>query len=84
VRFLDPELKPVKTPLQGQALIYFGGDAAAFVRTFRPIGVAWRLDAAVETAPLERARTRVQAVEGGARLPAGDPRPDGPNGKSGV
>jgi hypothetical protein len=84
VRFLNPELKPVQTPLQGQVVIYFGGDTAAFVRTFRPFGVAWRLDAAVEAALFERARNRVQAVEGGARLPAGDSPPTSATGKSGV
>lgn len=38
VRFLDPEGKPSGAPLQGQAVIYFGGDVPAFRQHFEGIG----------------------------------------------
>lgn len=38
VRFLDREGNPANTPLQGQAIIYFGSSSGLFIKHFRPLG----------------------------------------------
>lgn len=39
VRFVSPEGKLGGTPLQGQAILYAGADAASFTREFAPFGM---------------------------------------------
>ena len=39
VRFLNEAGEPIASPLQGQALLYFGDDAERFAGTFRKFGV---------------------------------------------
>ncbi len=41
IRFIDPEGNPSGAPLQGQAILYFGGDAAAFAREFCRFGYVY-------------------------------------------
>lgn len=38
IKFLGSDGQPAKTPLQGQAILYFGSDSAAFLKNFSPIG----------------------------------------------
>lgn len=38
VRFIDPDGNPSGAPLQGQAVLYFGGNADDFAREFRKLG----------------------------------------------
>ena len=38
IRFVDPEGKPSGAPLQGQAILYFGNNIAAFAAHFRECG----------------------------------------------
>jgi hypothetical protein len=42
LRFLDREGNPAGAPLQGQAVLYFGSKAEAFVEAFRTFGHVWR------------------------------------------
>lgn len=42
IRFWHPD-KPSASPLQGQALLYFGDDPERFVKHFKPFGLAFRL-----------------------------------------
>lgn len=42
VRFHDHTGTPAKTPLQGQAIIYFGSEVASFVREFKQHGACFR------------------------------------------
>ena len=41
ITYLNADLKPENTPLQGQSLLYFGGNAKKFVAVFRSMGHCW-------------------------------------------
>ena len=41
ITYLNADLKPENTPLQGQSLLYFGGDGKKFVAVFRSMGHCW-------------------------------------------
>ena len=41
IRFLDSELNPKLTPLQGQTIFYFGPDGDVFKRVFAEFGAVW-------------------------------------------
>ena len=42
IKFLDTRLNPVNTPLQGQAMLYFGDDFDSFKTQLSDIGVVMR------------------------------------------
>jgi ParB family chromosome partitioning protein len=42
VKFIDPDGNASGAPLQGQAVLYFGSQAEAFVEAFRSFGHVWR------------------------------------------
>ena len=45
IRFLDTDGNPVKTPLQGQAVFYFGHSVSHFIGVFSDLGAALPLTA---------------------------------------
>jgi ParB family chromosome partitioning protein len=60
VRFLDPTGSPSRTPLQGQAVLYFGDRPQRFAEEFSKFGIVLSLDEWLASRPREGAKNQTQ------------------------